>query len=55
MTETNIECGHTKTTLHDRGVDRGSKIITLPHLNTTNVNDNFMRENVKSTLVVIIL
>ena len=55
MTETDIECGHAKTTLHARGVNRSRKIITFSHLNSTNVNDNFMRENVKSTLIVLIL
>ena len=59
MTETDIECGHTKTTLHARGVNKSRKIITFPHLNSTNFNDNFkenfMPEKVKSTLVVLIL
>ena len=55
MTETDIECGHTKTTLHARGVNRSRKITTFSHLNSANVNDNFMRENVKPTLVVLIL
>ena len=59
MTETDIECGHTKTTLHARGVDKSYKIITFSYLNSTNFNDNFkdnfMQENVKSTLVVLIL
>ena len=31
------------------------KIITFSHLNSTNANVNFMREKVKSTLVVLIL
>ena len=52
MKETDIECGHTKTTLHARGVNRSCKFITFSHLNSTNVNDNFMQENVESTLVV---
>ena len=59
MTETDIECGHTKTTLHARGVNKSRKIITFPQLNSANFNDNFkdnfMREKVKSTLVVLIL
>ena len=59
MTETDIECGHTKTTLHARGVNKSRKIIAFSHLNSTNFNDNFkdnfMREKVKSTLIVLIL
>ena len=59
MTETDIECGHTKTTLHACGVNKSCKIIALSHLNSTNFNDNFkdnfMQEKVKSTLVVLIL
>ena len=59
MTETNIKCGHTKTTLHPRGVNKSRKIIAFSHLNSSNCNDNikdnFMREKVKSTLVVLIL
>ena len=55
MTETNIECGRTKTTLHARGVHNSCKIIAFSHLNSTNYNDNFMREKVKSTLIVLIL
>ena len=46
MTETDIECGHTKTTLHARGVSRSHKIITFSHLHPTNVSDNFMSEKV---------
>ena len=41
MTETDIECGHTKTTLHARDVDKSQKIITFSLLNSTNFNDNF--------------
>ena len=52
MAETDIECGHTKTTLHARGVNRSHKIITFSHLNSTNVNNNFMQENINATLVV---
>ena len=55
MTETDIECGHTEETLHACGVNRGRKIITFSRLNSTNVNDNFMRQKVKPTLVVLIL
>ena len=59
MTENDIECGYTKTTLHARGVDKSRKIIAFSHLNSTSFNDNFkdnfMREKVKSTLVVLIL
>ena len=51
MTETDIECGHTKETLHACGVNRSRKIITFSRLNSTNINDNFVWENVKSTLV----
>ena len=51
MTETDIECRHTKTTLHARGVNRSREIITFSHLNS----NNFMREKVKSTLVALIL
>ena len=59
VTETDIECGHTKTTLHARGIDKSCKIITFSHLNSSNFNDNFkdnfMLEKVKSILVVLIL
>ena len=59
MTETDIECGHTKTTLHARGVNKSRKIITFSHLDSTNFNDNFkdnfMQEKAKSTSVVLIL
>ena len=59
MTETNIECGHTKTNLHARGINKSRKIITFSYLNSTNFNDNFkdnfMQGKVKSTLVVLIL
>ena len=44
MTETDIECGHTKTTLYARGVNKSCKIITFSHLNSSNFNDNFMWE-----------
>ena len=55
MRETDIESGHTKTTLHARSVNSTRKIINFSHLNSTNVNDNFMRKKVKSTLGVLIL
>ena len=35
MTENDTECGHTKTTLHPRGVNRSRKIIIFSHLNLT--------------------
>ena len=41
MTETDIECGNTKTALYARGVNKGCKIITFSHLNSSNFNDNF--------------
>ena len=51
MTETDIECGHTKTTLYARGVNKSCKMITYSHLNSSNFNDNlkdnFMQEKVK--------
>ena len=59
MAETDIECGHTKTTLHACGINKSCKIITFSHLNSTNFKDNFkdnfMQEKVKSRLVVLIL
>ena len=59
MAETDIECGHTKTAIYARGVNKGCKMITLSHLNSSNFNDkfkdNFMLEGVKSILVVLIL
>ena len=44
MTETDIECGHTKTTLYACGVNKSRKIIAFPHLNSTSFKDNF-KEN----------
>ena len=41
MTETDIECGHTKATLYARGVNKSCKMITFSHLNFSNFNDNF--------------
>ena len=59
MTETDIECGHTKTALYARGVNKGCKMITFSHLNSSDFNDNFkynfMQEDVKLILVVLIL
>ena len=59
MTETDIECGHTKKALYARGVNKGCKMITFSHLNSSdfndNLKDNFMQEEVKSILVVLIL
>ena len=59
MTEIDVECGHTKTTLHIRGINKSSKVITFSHLNSSNFNDNlkdnFMWQKVKATLVVLIL
>ena len=52
MTETDIECGHTKPTLHARGANKSHKIIAFSQLNSTNFKDNFMREKVESTLIV---
>ena len=58
MTETDIERGHTKATLHARGVNKSWKKITFFHLNSSNFNgnfkDNFTLEKVKSILVVVI-
>ena len=59
MTETDIECGHTKTALYARGVNKGCKLIIFSHLNSSDFDDhfkdNFMQEEVKSILVVLIL
>ena len=59
MTETDIEYGHTKTTLHARGVNKSRKLVAFSHINSTNFNGNFkynfMWEKVKSTLIVLIL
>ena len=55
MTETDIECGHTKKALYARGVNKGCKMITFSHLNSSDFDDNFMKERVKSILVVLIL
>ena len=55
MKESDIECGHTKTTLHARSVNKSREIITFSRLSSTNVKDNFMREKVKSALVVLII
>ena len=59
MTETDIKCWHTKTTLHARGINKSRKMITFSDLISGNFNDNFkdnfMLEKVKSILVVLIL
>ena len=59
MAETDIECGYTKTALYACSVNKGCKIITFSHLNSCDFNDNFkdnfMEEEVKSILVVLIL
>ena len=59
MAENDIKCGHTKTTLHVRGVNRSCEMITFSHLNSSNINDNLkdnsLLEKVKSILVVLIL
>ena len=59
MTETDIECGHSKRTLYVRGVNKSCKMITFSHLNFSNFNDNlndkFMLEKVKSISVALIL
>ena len=41
MTETNTKCGHSKTSVHARGVNKSCKMITFSHSNSTNFNDNF--------------
>ena len=41
MAETDIECGHTKTTLYARGVNKSCKMITFSHVKSSNFNDNF--------------
>ena len=41
MGETDIECGHTKTTYHACGINKSCKMITYFHLNSSNFNDNF--------------
>ena len=40
MTETDIECSHTKTTLYACGVSKRCKMITFSHLNSSNFKDN---------------
>ena len=41
MTETDIECGYTKTTLYARGVNKICKMITFSHFNSSNFSDTF--------------
>ena len=58
MTETYIECGHTKTTIHACGVKLSYKIITFSHLNSNfnyNFRNNSMQQKVESTFVALIL
>ena len=59
MTEIDIACWHNITTLHARGVNKSRKITTFSHLNSSNFNDNFkdnfMWEQVKSIMVILIL
>ena len=59
MAETDIECGHTKTAFHARDVNKRCKMITFSHLNSGDFNDNFkdnfVQEEVKSILAIIIL
>ena len=59
MTEFDIECGPTKTTLYARGINKSCKMIISWHLKSSNFSDNFkanfMQENVKLILVVLIL
>ena len=42
MTEADIECGDTKTTLYACGVNKSCKMITFSHLNSSNFDGNFM-------------
>ena len=59
MTEADIECGHTKTALYARGVNKVCTMINFSHLKSSNFNDNFkdnfMQEKVKSIMVALIL
>ena len=59
MTEIDLECWHTKTVFYGRGVNKVCKMITYSHLNSSDFNDNFkdnfVQEEVKSILVVLIL
>ena len=50
MTETDIDCGHTKTILHARNVNKSCNLATFLYFNDR-VSDNFMVEKVKSMLV----
>ena len=38
MAEIDIECGHTKTTLYARGINKSCKMVTFSHLNSSNFN-----------------
>ena len=44
MIETDIECGHTKTTLYARGVNESCKMITSSPLNSSNFNVTLCRK-----------
>ena len=59
MRETDIECGHTKTALYARGVNKGCKMITFSCLNSSDFNDNFkdnfIEEKVTSIMVILII
>ena len=44
MTETDIECGHTKTTLYARDVNKSCKMITFSHLNSSNFSDTLCKK-----------
>ena len=44
MIETDIECGHTKTTLYARGVNESCKMITSSPLNSSNFSVTLCRK-----------
>ena len=51
MAETDIECGHTKSILYARGVNKSCKMITFCHLNSINFKYNFKELYVGKSLV----
>ena len=57
LTETNIECWHTKATLHACGVNKSRKSITFSQLKSADFNvnfkDDFMREKVNPIICII--
>ena len=58
MTKTHLQCGHSNTSIHARGVNfKIHKIITYSlskHANNNNnFEDNFIRENVKKRATLI--